>query len=506
MNNKYKFIWMLCVLLGITSCSDEEYTVLTEEPLPDLVAGNVDFTNYVAIGASFTAGFTDNALFTASQENSFPNILAQQFSNNGGGEFTQPWMNDNNGGLLLGGTQITNPRLYFNGSGPAEAPVSPTTEVSNVLAGPFNNMGVPGAKSFHLVANGYGNVAGVSLGQANPYFARMASSSNASVLEDAMAQSPTFFTLSEVGGNDVLGYAISGGSGVDQLGNFDPMTYGSYDITDPYVFEQVFTTLVDAMTSNGAKGIVANLPNITDLPHFTTVPHNPVPLDAATASIVNQAYAPYNGGLQQAYAALAGTGLLTEEEVAMRTINFTAGQNAVVIIDEDLTDLGAINPAFAGLPQYRQATAEDLLVLPSSSFIGTLADPNNPTSINGVAVPLADNWVLTPEEQLLISQATAAYNTTIETVAASNPNIGMVDLNAILTEASSGGVMFDEYNLNTNLVFGGLVSLDGIHLTARGYALMANKFLEAIDANFETNFVESGTVANANDYNTLYPL
>ena len=39
------------------------------------------------------------------------------------------------------------------------------------------------------------------------------------------------------------------------------------------------------LTANGAKGVVANVPYITDLPHFTTVPHNPVPLDAATAGL-----------------------------------------------------------------------------------------------------------------------------------------------------------------------------------------------------------------------------
>ena len=68
----------------------------------------------------------------------------------------------------------------------------------------------------------------------------MASSPTATVLGDALAQSPTFFTLSEIGGNDVLGYATSGGSGVDQTGNFDPSTYGGNDITDPNVFAQVF--------------------------------------------------------------------------------------------------------------------------------------------------------------------------------------------------------------------------------------------------------------------------
>ena len=37
-------------------------------------------------------------------------------------------------------------------------------------------MGVPGAKSFHLVTPGYGSVAGVANGTANPWFARFATS------------------------------------------------------------------------------------------------------------------------------------------------------------------------------------------------------------------------------------------------------------------------------------------------------------------------------------------
>ena len=54
--------------------------------------------------------------------------------------------------------------------------------------------------------------------------------------------------------------------------------------------------------------------------------------------------------------------------------------------------------------------------------------------------------------------------------------------------------MFDEFYDETDLVFGGLVSLDGVHFTARGYALMANKFLEAIDAKYGSNF---GSMAQA---------
>jgi hypothetical protein len=503
----YKYIGLFLASLAITSCDVNNDLDEIPANLPaevELNTTGLDFSKYVSIGASFTAGFTDNALFIAAQENSFPNILAEKF----GTSFNQPMMNDNIGGLLFAGNVIQGPRLFFNGSGPAPLAATPTTEVTAKVTGALHNFGIPGAKSFHLVAPGYGNPAGVPLGLANPYFARMSTSANATVLGDAMAQAPTFFTLSEVGGNDVLGYALSGGSGVNQTGNLNPATYGSSDITDPNVFASVFSNMVTTLTSGGAKGVVATVPYITNLAHFTTVPHNPVPLDAGTAAAVNGAYAPYNAGIQQAFGALVQLGLMPQAvaaaEIAKRTISFSAGAgNAVVIVDEDLTDLGAINPAFAALPQYRQATAADLLVLPSSTFIGTTVG-GNPQLINGVTVPLADRWVITPQEQTAIKTATDAYNTTIAAVAAANPNVALVDFKAVLEEASAG-IRFDGYTMTTKLVVGGLISLDGVHLTARGYALMANKILAAMDAKFGSNFTTATNgLAKAGNYPTNY--
>ena len=503
----FKYIGLFLATLVITSCDvnnvlDDIPEVVSPEV--ELNKNGLDFSKYVSVGASFTAGFTDNALFFIAQQNSFPNILAGKFET----DFNQPMMNDNIGGLLFAGNVIQGPRLYFNGAGPVPLAATPTTEVTTKVTGALHNFGIPGAKSFHLVAPGYGNPAGVPLGLANPYFARMSSSANATVLGDAMAQVPTFFTLSEVGGNDVLGYALSGGSGVDQTGNLNPATYGGSDITDPNVFASVFSNMVTTLTSGGAKGVVATVPYITNLAHFTTVPHNPVPLDAATATAVNGAYAAYNAGIQQAFNVLVSLNVVTravaDAEVAKRRINFTAGAgNAVVIVDENLTNLGSINPAFAALPQYRQATSADLLVLPSSSFIGTTVG-GNPQLINGVTVPLADRWVITPQEQAAIKTATDAYNTTITAIANSNPNVALVDFKAVLEEASAG-IRFDEFNMTTSLVTGGLISLDGVHLTARGYALMANRILAAIDAKFGSNFTAATNgLAKAKNYPTNY--
>ena len=563
---KNKYIYVLTLLVLSYACNEDNTLPEIVEEDTETVAfennGDVDFSNYVAIGASFTAGFTDNALFINAQENSFPNIMAGIFSDiANGGDFTQPLMNDNIGGMLFGGALDPNggflPRLYFNGSGPAVLNATPTTEATSKLSGTFNNMGVPGAKSYHLVADGYGSLAAMSLGLANPYFVRFSSGETTSVLTDAITQQPTFFSLIDGGGNDVLGYALAGGGilngqqAIDQTGNFDPSTYGTWDITDPNVFASVFSNIVTALTSSGAKGVISNVPYITSLAHFTTVPYNPLDptevdddgelTDAATGLVeqvptLNTVF----GAVNQVFEAVGETN---------RIVEFTTTEtNPVVIIDENLADLSATittalanNPEFPafvqqfGLPteatplvagllgtfygQIRPATADDLLVLPSSGIIGTVNTDSvaylmsqglsqelaGQFSVEGLTKPLDDNWVLTPEEQETIKTATDAYNETIAAIASANENVVLVDFNGILTEAATTGLAFDTYTMTTDLVTGGLISLDGIHLTSRGYALMANKILEAIDNGFDTNFTEATNgLAKADDYPTNY--
>ena len=492
---KAKYITLLVIIISFIACNDPEdvladYNIDTNtetENLPALTSGEANFSTYVALGNSLTAGFSDGALFKASQENSYPNIMADVFSLISGGTFTQPLMNDNFGGLALNGTRIADPRLVFDGAGlvPLESVLGPVTVTTDIVlnnpTGPFNNLGVPGARSFHLLANGYGNIANFPAA-ANPYFVRMTGATpNASVLELAMAQSPTFFSL-WIGNNDVLGYATSGGD-------------GSSSITDQPTFDFAITTLVSTLTSGGAKGVIANIPNVTDIPHFTTVPYNPVPLDAATAGALNQGYAAYNGGIQQALAALDGTGLFTAEEAALRTISFSeSANNAMVIVDESLTDLGAINPAFAALPKYRQATEDDLFVLPLLSLI-----PQG----YGTQIPLEDKWVLIPMEQEEIETAVNAFNSTIKS-AANSAGLAFVDANAILNELAINGISSGNLTLTSDLLFGGAFSLDGVHLTSRGYALAANEFLKAIDAKYNTNFEASGNLVDIGDYPTNY--
>lgn len=484
------FKWLLLVSLSFAACNNDDDGTVTEEPI---TAGTADFSKYVALGDSFAAGYSDNALFKRGQENAYPNIISQQFALAGGGSFSTPYMVDNVGGFSSGGNQIPQfpTRLYFNGVGPVNLPGVSGTEYGTTVTGPFNNLGVPGAKSFHLSLAGYATL--------NPYFGRFASSLGTSVVGDAVAQNPTFFSL-WIGGNDVLAYATSGGTGVNQTGNLNPATYGGSDITDPMVFDGVYNGLLNSLTEGHAKGVVANLPYVNTLPYFTTVPYNPVPLDAATA---NQLNTQLLGPIKQ---------ILTSYGQGDRLTTLTAGSaNPLLIRDESLTNLSTeltsdlislgVPAAQAGLMgnlygQARHAkklpTADppfvDYILLPARAVIGT-TQPGIPAPFNtvGVSYPLQDGSVLTNAEAGEVEVATNAYNITIQN-AANAHGLALVDTKTIMNQLLNGGIRFGNYHLTAAYVTGGAFSLDGVHPSARGYALIANKFLEAINTTYGSNF------------------
>jgi hypothetical protein len=98
-----------------------------------------------------------------------------------------------------------------SGPGPARL-VEPTTDVTNKFTGSLNNYGIPGARVFHLYGSGYGSV--LELAGTQTLIMLVSTSESSTVIDDAAAADGTFFTL-WIGNNDILGYASSGGSGVD---------------------------------------------------------------------------------------------------------------------------------------------------------------------------------------------------------------------------------------------------------------------------------------------------
>jgi len=481
-----KYFYILLMLTGLifTACEPEFSNPIGEGTY---TSGDADFSKYVAVGNSLTAGYTNGTLYKSGQSMSFPKILSEQMKLAGGGDFTQPYLDDDTkdiGGLTLLGNVIAEPKLVIDASQGAVERINetPTIEVSNIHPGPYNNMGVPGAKIYHLAASGYGDLANIALGKANPYYVRMASSTAATVIQDAASQNATFFTL-WIGNNDVLSYATSGGVGTDQTGNQDVTTYGPNDITDPGVFGYLYQQFLDALTANGAKGVVATIPDVASVPYFTTIPYNPIPLDdQATVDALNNAYAQYNAGIQ---AALANN-LIDQDEATARMISFGLGANPMVIEDADLTDLSGL-----GIPSIRQTSDEDLVVLPAKSVIGVAPDPNNPQLVYGLTIPLENKWILTKKEIERVRNATAAYNATI-TALADAKGLAVADMAMVMQKLHNNLVIEDgsiytaDYFNGTNLdelAFG----LDGVHPNSRGYAIIANEFIKAIESKYNAN-------------------
>jgi lysophospholipase L1-like esterase len=502
---KHQFIKLAASVITcavLVGCSDSD---VSTPPLNTGTpsAGDADFTKFVSVGDSLTAGYADGTLYLLGQKNSFPAILAQQFSDVSGGAFEQPLTNDNLGGLLFNGAPNPDFTTRFVLNTETESPErlegTPTNEVffSGLNGMAFNNMGVPAAKSFHLVSPGYGNPAGllVDPATANPFYVRFATAADARIITDAAAQAPSFFTL-WAGANDVIWYGFAGGDDAvakDQTGNLEASEYRLYDISDPLVVESSILAVVAAFNNANpdVKGVLINVPDVTTIPYFTTVPYNPVPLDQATADVLNAAYAPYNAGLQQALAAQ----VITEDEAALRTITFVEGQNAVVILDQDLTPIGSPETFM------RQANANDLIPLEVAPVIGTLADPMDPNSALGVGVPLEDKYVLIPSEIQTMQTAVAAYNAAIQEVVDQNSNLILFDVKAVFDElTANGGIDYGSGSVNADFATGGFFSLDGIHPTARGNAVLSNLIIDAINAGFNANVYK----VDAGSYSTVF--
>ena len=475
---------LLCLTAG---CDSDISGSFGDDPDP----GSADFSTFVALGDSLTAGYADSALYRHGQLNSFPAIMAQQFTTVGGGVFNQPLMPVGaTGSLTLSAFPILDTdRLWLVPTGDPDRPASPA-EITPVQSTeilmppdtglPYNNMGVPGAKSYDVSAAGYGNALGVGVGAANPYFVRFASSATTSMLLDATPplQVPTFFVL-WIGNNDVLSYATSGGVGVVGVG---APPYGDDDITPASQFAIIYDGILTALNTPTNKGMLVNIPDVTTIPYFTTVPYNAIPLTASEADQLNMnpLLIAYNSGVTAAI----GFNGMTAEEAALRQVSFSEGQNRILILDEALTDLTVLNPQLVSM---RQATADDYILLPTSSKLGEEQIPGNPTTVWGVTNPLIDGDVLTADEVSIVEgQRTGpmGYNAAIKAAADADPNLLLFDADALLTELNTTGILYGSGGISSTFAQGGGFSLDGVHPTARGYAVIANEMFKVINAGF----------------------
>ena len=507
----------LALLLGACSTEDElieereaSNPPLAAEPPPTGTPGTADFTKYVAIGNSLTAGFMDGALYNSGQQNAFPAILTQQFQVEGvgGGTFSMPDINSDNGfnTSLNDGSQPDGTifgRFVLDLGTQSIVPVTPgelITPYPPAERAALNSYGVPGIRAIDAVVPGYG--------QANPFFGRFASAPDASLLGDAARAQGTFFTV-WLGSNDVLAWALSGGSAPD--GEVDPAAQATNPATLTSVasFTEAYQAIISSMLATPeAKGVAINLPPITLLPFFRAVGYNPIPLEQPQADALNEGYVSYNQGLDAAVALQ----LITAEEAARRKIGFAASDtNAVVILDKDLTeaDISAalqLPPGSQVLPKLRQAVETDLLLLSLSPLLGE--EQRQGGGPYGLADPVTDQYVLTLNEQATLITRLATFNGIINGVVQSTSGrVALLDVNPVFADIAGldatqaaqlgmsaeaqaaaddmQGIMVDGVVLAPTFLPDGIFSVDGIHPNPKGHAVVANEVIRVINESFD---------------------
>jgi len=400
---------------------------------PTAGKGSVNATTYVALGGTMTAGYADGGLTYKGQQNSFVNLLAGQFKLIGGGSFNQPLIPASSIGCGAGGAsplQLGYATDCLKATSLIPVPIASTGDLSifsnSVYAseGPFNNMGVPGAKAIYTVVPGYGN-AGNGAGKYNPFFYRMASNAaTSSILSDAVALKPTFYTLFFT--DDIMTYAMAGAA--------------SDSITSTANFTASLNYIISSLKAAGATGgAIANIPDVTLFPYFTTIPYNGLVLSGTNDTLMNLIY-------------------------NAQGIYFKIGSNPFLIADPS---------APYGI---RLMKSDEHLLL------DTPLDSVKCDGLGSYYKGIPNQYVLTETEISNIRAAIANLNSIIQAAATAN-GLAYVDVNSFFNNLQTG-ITYNGVAMNAQFVTGGTFSLDGVDLNPIGQAMLANQFIKAINAKY----------------------
>jgi len=212
--------------------------------------GSADFSRYIALGNSLTAGYQSGGLVETFQKARYPALIARAA---GVGTFEMPLISEPGIPPLMFPASLT-PVVLDTLSGVG-------VPLNSTYAGIFNNLGIPGATLNQILTAGPGFPQNI-----NPFFALVLRDQGlgATALEQAINFQPTFATV-WLGANDVLQSMLKGS---DQL------------MTPAASYNDDFRTLIDSLRAHSSGVVAANVLDITISPYSTTVP--PILVDPIT--------------------------------------------------------------------------------------------------------------------------------------------------------------------------------------------------------------------------------
>lgn len=433
MNKKLVLVTVLLFAL-IASC--EDYNELELEPLN---SGSADFSSYVAVGNSLTAGVQSASLYQSGQEFSFPNLIARQLRLE---DFSQP---------LIGDPGIGEPgRIELTDLDPVTFTINQNQgQPLNQEEKPFDNLGVPGAVLVDYTNPG--NSGGLKERATdpnnpafNPFYQIVMEASELekpapNLHNQVIKQNPTLITF-WLGNNDVLGYVLDGGEG--------------REITDPGNFNLLYGAAGQALLSTGASVVVYTIPDVTTIPFVFAL----------------------RGQLEQ-----QGAITFNDQTQTYQLVTPQGNLDIYIETDDGPRVMRQFDfPLFDATPYLQQVQA------------GTAPPPVQP----GTAI--ADEFVLDgpaggPQGSSELEQAAGAvvqYNNAISTDASAF-GFTVVDINQIFStivanfQSTGGGYTTDGLTLSP--VPGEIFSFDAVHTSNRGSAIIANETIKAMNNAFGSN-------------------
>lgn len=390
--------------------------------------GSANFSNFVALGDSYGAGFTGASLNERHQVWSWPAVIARQ----AGLQFCAP-------GASAAAGCFAQPLVSFPGIGPELQLTSVFPSPVITAAGgqgqplllnfgrPYNNLSVPGATVGALLSltgaepQTPGEPTAVSMG-------RFILRGLGTPVQQAIAQHPSFIAL-WIGGNDYLSVMFSG----------NPAT-----ITPAADFRVRYEALLNALVAGAptAGMVVGNLPAAIP-PYLALVP----------AYIVNPA---------------TGEPLLIQ------------GNRVYYMVDNGDGTQTPIAPTTLIPLQTRAKLAQGYGI---PAFLAGNAPFN---ALPHVGEPLSQDDVLTAGEIQTVFARVDEYNAIIAQLAAAR-DIPVADINGLFRRVSApGGVHLGPIAVTSAPVTGGFFGLDFFHLTDLGYLMFANEYIRTINHAYDT--------------------
>jgi lysophospholipase L1-like esterase len=197
----------------------------------------------------------------------------------------------------------------------------------------------------------------------------------------------------------------------------------------------------------------------------------------------------------------------TQYQALITELTTMSPANLVIANIPDVTKVPYLTPAALVLGEVSAETGLPTAALSQILGIvpGDLVNPTGTAEITPILTgqqkgPIDDAGFLSAAEVVTVQAQVTAFNQVIAAQAKA-ANATLVDINALFNTVSANGLTINGYTGNSSFL-GGFFALDGIHPTNVGYAVIANTFIDAMNAGINTKIadVPLGPVAAADPY------